>query len=269
VTILHAREIVGVLMMASVVAALTTAPTSAVAAGAMSDQDRRALVAKVDELWTGREDPNVLAESKHLLDQALVAAPGDYDLLWRMARWSFWASEDPKRSKDERIDIARTGWDVAERAVVVNPTGVQGHFFAAVTMGQYALGIGILRALAQRIEGKFTGHLRQAEKVDPNFAHGGIAVAWGRYYARLPWPKYDEKKATAAYQRALTINPHNVRAKVYWAELLLEEHHPEEARRLIDEVTAAQPGKYDAPEERRARALAPEVAVKIAAALKK
>jgi tetratricopeptide (TPR) repeat protein len=259
----------GVLVIALVIAAVASAATPGLAAGALSDHDRQALVARADELWKKREDPNVLAESKLLLDQAGGAAPADYDVLWRTARWHFWYSDDPKRSKDERINLAKTAWDLAERAVVVNPGGVQGHFYAAVAMGQYALGIGVLRALAQRIEGKFTGHLREADKIDPSFAHGGIAMAWGRYYARLPWPKRDEKKATAAYQRALAINPHNLRAKLYWAELLLEEHHPEEARRLLDEIAAARPGTYDAPEERRAQALAPEVAAKVKAALER
>jgi tetratricopeptide (TPR) repeat protein len=265
----HARELVSALVMALVIAATTAVPAPARAAGVLSEHDRQALVARADELWKKREDPTVLADDKVVLDQAMAAAPADYAVLWRTARWHFWCSDDPKRSKDERIKLAKTAWDLAERAVVVNPGGVEGHFYAAAAMGQYALGIGVLRALAQRLEGKFTGHLREADKIDPSFAHGSIAVAWGRYYARLPWPKYDEKKATAAYQRALAINPNNLRAKVYWAELLLEEHHPEEAKRLIDEIAAAQPGQYDAPDERRAKALAPDVAAKVAAALKK
>ncbi|HEY0705557.1 MAG TPA: tetratricopeptide repeat protein [Polyangia bacterium] len=263
----QARVLIGVLFAASAAATVVVAPEPAEAA-VLSEQDKKAILAKADEIWKKREEPAALAESKRLLDQGLAAAPSDYDFLWRSALWHFWCSDDPKRPQDERIKLAKTGWDIAERAVAVNPAGVQGHFFAAAAMGNYSLGIGILRALAQRIEGKFTGHLREAEKIDPKYGHGGIPLAWGRYYASLPWPKYDKKKATANYQRALTMNPHNVRAKVYWAELLLEEDDPEAAKKLIDEALAAQPGKYDAPEERRAKALAPEVAAKVAAALK-
>jgi tetratricopeptide (TPR) repeat protein len=258
----------GVLLVASAAVTLTLVSTSPRAA-ALTDEDKKAVISKVDELWKKREDPAALAESKRLLDRGLAAAPSDYDLLWRTALWNFWCSDDPKRAQDERTKFAKTGWDLGERAVAVNPNGVQGRFFAAASMGNYALGIGIMRALAQRIEGKFTTHLREAERLDPTYAHGGIPLAWGRYYARLPWPKYDEKKAIANYQRALAINPHNVRLKVFWAELLLEEDHPEQAKKMIDEALAAQPGKYDAPEERRAKALAPDVAARIAAALKK
>ncbi|HEY0712645.1 MAG TPA: hypothetical protein VGF45_08230, partial [Polyangia bacterium] len=138
-------------------------------AAVLSDEDKKAMLAKADELWKKREDPTVLAESKRLLDQGLAAAPSDYEFLWRMALWNFWCSDDPKRPQDERVKLAKTGWDLAEKAVAVNPNGVQGHFFAAAAMGNYSLGIGILRALAQRIEGKFTGHLREAEKLDPKY----------------------------------------------------------------------------------------------------
>ena len=75
----------------------------------------------------------------------------------------------------------------------------------------------------------------------------------------MPWPKYDEDKALAAFRKALAINPHNLRARVYWAELLIREDEPEPARRLLQEVLAATPGKYDAPEERRCQVLAAAV----------
>jgi hypothetical protein len=61
-------------------------------------------------------------------------------------------------------------------------------------------------------------------------------------------------------------NPHNLRARVFLAELLEEEDEPEEARRLIAEVLKAAPGKYDAPEERRSKLLADRFKRKLDAA---
>ena len=260
-----ARTSLGLLLV--VLAGAWGLPAAAVAAPATS-KDRSALLARADELWKNREDPAALAQNKRILDQALIDSPADYEWLWRAAVWNFWCSDEAQRPKDERVKLAKTAWDLSERAVTANPGGVEGHFFSAAAMGNYSLGIGILRALGQRIEGKFTTRLSEADRINPNFAHGGIAVAWGRYHASLPWPKYSEKKATAAYQRALAINPDNLRARVYWAELLLEEDHPSEAKRLLDEVMQAHPGKYDAPEERRAKAMAQALLVKVTAALK-
>jgi tetratricopeptide (TPR) repeat protein len=226
------------------------------------------LVARADELWKRRDDPASLAEMKKLLDRGLAEAPQDYDILWRGSVYYFWVSDDPSRSSEERARMGKQGWEIAQRAVAANPAGVEGHFFAATTIGNYSLGIGVLRALAQRLEGKFTGQLSEAERIEPGFAHAAIPVVWGRYHATLPWPKYDAKKAVAQFQRALKMNPNNLRARVYWAEVMLEEGQPQEAKRLCDEVLAAQPGRYDAPEERRSQVIARMLLPRITAKLK-
>ena len=248
-------------------ACLATLPVGFAPAPALAAAET-ASAARFDELWSKRDDPAALAELKQLVDRGLVQAPADYGLLWRAAAWHFWTSDDPARSKDERKTLGKAGWDLAERAVAANPQGAEGHFFAAGTMGNYSLAIGILRALTQRIEGKFIAHLSEAERLAPQIAHGAIPVAWGRYHAQLPWPKYDKKKATAQYQRALVLNPANLRARVYFAELLLDERDPGQAKRLLDEVAAAPVGRYDAPEERRCKLLGAALMPKVVAALK-
>jgi tetratricopeptide (TPR) repeat protein len=242
---------------------------AAAAADAEASKADPALLAKADELWKKRDQPAAEAEMKALIDKGLAAAPNDYAILWRAAAWHFWTSEDPARSHDEKIKLAKTGWDLGERAVAQNPQGVEGQFFTTVDIGNYSLGIGILRALAQRIEGKFLGHLREAERLNPRFADGGIQVTRGRYHATLPWPKYDAKKAIAAFQQAIEVNPSNLRARVFLAEVLLDEGQAAQAKRLLDDVAKATPGRYDAPEERRAQSLGAALLPKVLAAIKK
>jgi predicted Zn-dependent protease len=114
----------------------------------------------------------------------------------------------------------------------------------------------VVKALTQGMEGKFTGRLKKAGELDPKYQHGGVDVAWGRFYEKLPWPKRDRKKAEEHLRRVLTqINPNNLRARVFLADTLAHDNRAAEAKRLLEEVAAAQPGRYDAPEERRAKAL--------------
>jgi tetratricopeptide (TPR) repeat protein len=226
------------------------------------------VVARVDELWKRRDDPAALAQQKALLDQALARAPSDYHLLWRLGRWYAWKGDDPTLAKAERMNLGKTGWDLSERAVAINPNHVGAQFWGMAAMGAYALGLGIIKALTQGIEGKFRQRLSRAERFDPSYAHGGIPVAWGSYYAKLPWPKYDEGKATEYFRKALAINPNNLRARVYWAELHLREDRPAEAKKLVEEVLRATPGKYDGPEERRCQILAARTMAKVNEALK-
>jgi tetratricopeptide (TPR) repeat protein len=237
---------VGVSLGATASADATPAPASS----------PREVAVRVDELWKRRDDPAAFAQQRAALEQALAGAPADHDLLWRLGRWYAWKSDDPGLPKDERVKLGKQGWDLLERAVAINPRHAGAQFWAMAAMGQYALGLGIVRALTQGIEGKFRERLSQAERFDPAYAHGGIPVAWGGFYAKLPWPKYDEDKAVAYFRKALAINPANLRARVYWAELHRREEREDEARRLLQEVLNATPNKYDPPEERRCQILA-------------
>ncbi len=63
-------------------------------------------------------------------------------------------------------------------------------------------------------------------------------------------------------------NPNALRARALPGGLYLDSGHAAEAKRVLDEVLAAPVGRYDAPEERRAkahgrRAPAAEVASKL------
>jgi tetratricopeptide (TPR) repeat protein len=242
--------------------ALALAPGSTCAvdpSSGKSEEGLPALLAQVDHEWPRRDDPRAIDEIRSQLEQAEKLAPDDYGVLWRLAQLYFWLSDDPSLSDGERSQIGKRSWDYGDRATVANPKGVEGWYFAAVGMGNYSLGIGILKALAQGIEGKFRARLSNAEGIDPSYFSGGIFTAWGRYYFKLPWPKYDGRKSEQMLRKALRVNPDNVRARVFLAELYEKEGHPREARELLQETIAHQPGSYDPPEERRAQRLAREV----------
>ena len=230
------------------------APASTPAAGPVSPT-LAAQLALIDELHRRRDEHGPWSEEQQLVQATLARAPADYGALWRAARLFFWLSDDPNGTADQRSSWGQQGWDLAERAVVANPNDVAGHYWAAVCMGNYALGLGVMKALAKGMEGKFRERLKRAGELGPQYEHGSIDVAWGRFYDKLPWPKRDRKKAQEHLRAVLQAHPDNLRARVFLAASLMEDDQPAEGKRLLDEVAAAQPGKYDAPEERRAKLL--------------
>ena len=255
-------------MAAGVVGARLTVAEAAAAEVAAPAASAQTLAQQIDGLWARRDDPRAMAEQKRLLDKALAESPGEYVWLWRAARWYFWKSDDPNLDDAQKMKLGKLGWDLGERAVAANPKDVAGYFWAAATMGNYALGLGIFKALTQRIESKFRDRLNKAEALDPKYADGSIPVMWARYWATLPWPKYDEKKALANYEKALRLNPAHLRAKVFLAELWLREDEPAKAQRYLQEVLEATPGAYDLPEEKRAKVLGMRAMVAVKAALR-
>ncbi len=223
---------------------------------AVRQGDVASLLAKADAAYARRDAPGALDEVRSSLEQAERRAPNDYEVLWRLARLYFWLSDDPALPNKEKSRLGKRGWEYGDKAIAANPNRVEGYHFAAAGMGNYSLGIGILRALGEGIEGKFKDRLSHAERIDPNFQNGSIQTAWGRFWFKLPWPKYDAKRSEAALLAALKRNPDNVRARVYLADLYEKEDEGKAARAQLEKALSGQPGRYDAPEERRWQAVA-------------
>jgi tetratricopeptide (TPR) repeat protein len=228
-----------------------SAPAAQAAARVGSADEVAKLAAETDALYAVRDEPGKLEELKAKLDGAEKLAPASYEVLWRLARYYFWAADDLKIPAEEKSRLGKIGWEYGDRATQADPSKVEGWFFAAAGVGNYSLGMGVVKALLQGLEGKFTERLEKAAQIDPSYNGGGPEVSWGRYYYELPWPKYDPEKSEFRLHKGLRVNPRNVRARVYLAELYLKENHPKEARTQLEKALKNPPGAYDAPEERR------------------
>jgi len=213
-------------------------------------------LAKVDAAWPRRDEPGGLEEGRAALEAARAIAPGAYAVLWRQARLEAWLSEDPALKDEQKSKLGKRAWELAEQAIAADPEGVEGYFYAVSGMGNYSLGIGILSALSQGIEGKFKDRLSRAEKLDPDFQGGAVPTAWGRFYYKLPWPKHDARKSLRALEAAVARNPENVRAQVYLGDLHEDEGRKDAARAAWEAALRRPPGQYDPPEERRWQAVA-------------
>ncbi len=209
------------------------------------------LLTRADAAYAVRDEPGRLDEGWQALEAADRLAPGDVEVRWRQARHEAWRAEDPAITDARRSEHGKRAWDLGERAIAADPRRVEGWFYAVSGMGNYSLGIGILSALSQGIEGKFRGRLLEAEKRDQNFQRGAIFVAWARFYFKLPWPKHDAGKSERMLRAALNLNPDNVRARVYLAELYADKRRFPPAAAEYKAALAKPPGQYDPPEERR------------------
>jgi len=219
------------------------------------------MLARLDALHARRDELGVRAEARHLADATLAQAPNDYGTLWRAARALFDESEAPQLSDDGRSRLGQQAYDLAERAIAVNPNDAAAQYWAALSIGRYAETMGVLRALANGIEGKFKRPLERATALDVSYDHGNVPVVWAAYYLELPWPKRDRDKAGVELRRALAINPANLRARLYQARI--DEDHSDVARALLTTIAAAPVGRYDAPEERAVKREAAAMAAKL------
>lgn len=101
---------------------------------------------QVDKLHRGRFQPGNLDKSLHLLEKACKAEPGEYELLWRLARAYYWQGSQAA-SNQEKLAWFKKARDAAERATQSNPNGVRGYYWLAVAIGKYGQTRGILQSL--------------------------------------------------------------------------------------------------------------------------
>ena len=207
-------------------------------------------LARLDALHARRDDPGALREARALADAAVARAPSDYGVLWRAARVLFTESDDKRRPESDRAALAKQAYDLAQRAIAVNSNDAAAQYWAALSIGNYGEGMGVVRALTNGIEGKFKRPLERATALDVSYDHGNIPVVWAAYYLELPWPKRDRDRAAQELKQALRINPQNLRALLYQARIANDEGHKDEARALLATIAAAPVGRYDPPEER-------------------
>ena len=135
-------------------------------------------------------------------------------------------------------------------------------------MGNYAMGLGVVKALSQGMEGKFRDRLARAQalnpalrgeqrrhRVGPVLRQAAVAEARPQEGGGAPAARHRDQSARAARARLP-------------GDVIPRQRRAPEAKRLLDEVNAAVPGRYDAPEERRAKAMAAGVMPELYAKLK-
>src|SRR5512138_3399800 len=61
-----------------------------------------ALIARVDDLYKRRDEKTAWHEQQRLVQAMLARGSNDFNVLWRAARFYFWASDDPGVSREQR-----------------------------------------------------------------------------------------------------------------------------------------------------------------------
>jgi hypothetical protein len=220
--------------------------------------------AQLDDFYAKREDAAAAKQGDAAVDAALKASPNDYGILWRAARWKWWAADGSSGELKKRL--GKEAWNIGEQAVKANPSGVEGQHFTAVAIGAYSQAVGILKALSEGLEGKFNEHLDAAIKTDPSFLNCGPLIAKGRYYYELPWPKRSLSKSVDMLGKAISTCPKNIRAYVYLAETELKDGDAKKAQETL--AKAPSEGTYDVPEAHRALEMEKKVQAAVSEELK-
>ena len=209
-------------------------------------------IADFDKLWTQRNDPKVVAQLYKIVEPVQKANDADFEANWRLSALLNWDANNYPDGGDAKAGLGKRAWTVGDKAIQARPDDVRGQYNAAIGIGLYSEGVGILTALSQGLEGKFKSRALAALRIDKDYSYGGPQVLLGRFYYKLPWPKKDLGESIKLLTGAAKDHPENLRAKFYLADSLLDDGKKAEAKKLGDEVMAAK-GSTDPAEDAKVK----------------
>ena len=210
------------------------APPQAAAAPAGQDW-----MARADELYKTRDQSASQRGINKILKEQLSKDPDGFEANWRLAQLLAFQANGMPDGSDVKAAVGKAAWEAGDKAVAAKGDDVRGQYWAAVGIGLYSEGVGILTALTQGLEGKFRSRTQAAMRLDKNYLDGGPVVLWGRFFDKLPWPKKDVDESVTILRGAVKDHPNNLRAKLFLADSLADQGHKDEANKLLQEIIAA------------------------------
>jgi hypothetical protein len=191
-------------------------------------------------------DPASLEAAVALYEKAAAARPDRYEVHWKCARACRDVGDRSKKqlAPEWQATCARYGRKAmahALAAIQLAPERVEGHYFYGLSVGTYSDGVSVFTALREGLKDKTQKHLEKAYTIDRMFDQAGPILALARFWAVLPWPLKDKRKALAYHQEygRTPFYPDSTEAQVYLAELLLDMGGRDNRARAAELLAAA------------------------------
>ncbi|MFN0122856.1 MAG: TRAP transporter TatT component family protein [Blastocatellia bacterium] len=207
----------------------TAAPTPVVAVTPAAADPAR----EIDKLFSHGEDAARDRQAHSLAERALAADAGNYQLLWRRARSAYYVGDEAPAG--EKLGYFEGGVQAAQKAIQLNPNGVEGHFWLGVCYGGIAEVRSALRALS--IVKKIRAEMETVLRLHDHYEDGSAYLALGQMDTELPRLFGGSTTRAISYlEKGLAVAPKNTGIRLALAEAYRDAGRREDARRQLDEI---------------------------------
>ncbi len=191
-----------------------------------------------DRLFSRGDAPAQDQQAYAILESALTADGKNYDLLWRAARSAYYVGDFGVEA--DKLKHFDKGIALAQRAIILQPNSVEGHFWLAANYGGKAQLVGALKALST--VKKIRNEMQLVVKLNDAYENGNAYLALGEIDRELPGVMGGNKKrALGFYEQGLKVAPENLDLKVALSKAYQDAGRKDDAKRLLEEVIKATP----------------------------
>ncbi len=190
----------------------------------------------------GKSNYENYKKSGDIFVKALEATPSSYEAAWKAARsYREYADESQMRNipdwKAICKEYGKLGMKYGEKAITLNPNGVEGNFWYGCSVGDYADAVSFITAITEGLKDKTQRSFEKAYQLNKMYNDGGPMVALGRLWYVLPWPMQDKKLSLKYLREFQKSFPNDARGQVYLAEILMATGEKDEAKALLQKAS--------------------------------
>lgn len=203
------------------------------------------VVRQADELYGGRQDLVKLKEAIVALRQAQASDPSNYELAWRLAKFSYYlGSHSPDSTEQDKA--FHDGIEAGKLAVQLHDDKPDGHFWLGANYGGNAQ-LSTLAGLADIEDIK--REMAAVIKIDERYQAGSAYLVLGELYLKSPRILGGSTdKAIENLEKGVRLGPDNAILHAHLAQAYMQAQRPEEARRQINFVLTMKPAAGYEPE---------------------
>ena len=200
-------------------------------------------------MYRDRETLTSATRAAAIWNQRLTADPKDFESAWKLARAQYWLGTNGVPERDRKAAL-EAGMAAGRKAIAIDPSRPDGHFWMAANMGALAESYGLRQGIRYRTP--IRESLERVLKIDAPYLDGSADRALGRWYYKVPGLfGGDKRKSEMHLRKALSYAPNSIISHLFLAETLIELGRSDEARKEIEAALAAPISADWAPEDRR------------------
>ncbi len=197
----------------------------------------------------GKTNIESYKQAGDMFAKALEAAPNSYEAAWKASRSYRWYADESKKKNAANWkaickEYGKTGMKFGEKAMAINPNGIEGNFWYGCSVGSYSDGVSVLTALKEGLKDKTQSSFEKSYKIDKNYQDGGPIKALGRFWFVLPWPLQDKKLSMQYLREYQKAFPNDIEGQVYLGELLIKTGDKAEAKTILQKAAAGSDKYY-------------------------